>query len=151
MFLLRGDLPPFLYMKFQTFTVYILLFTGLTNCQVNPLYKPLAKSSSMDLVFYKTSKNKKAFTLKVTDKHLVNDMYVDLISTEDVPAKKCAFDGEIIFKYRNKNVLKVPFSLHPKCRYVTFTVKGEKYTRKLTPKGAEYLETARDTKWMVQN
>ena len=144
-------MPPSLYMKFRTFIVYILSLVGLISCQVNPLYKPLAKSSGMDLVFYKTLKNKDSFTLKVTDKHLVNDMYVLLISTEDVPVKKYVYDGEIIFKYRSKNILKVPFSLHPECRYVTFTVKGKTYTRKLTTEGVGYLETARDTKLIIQD
>jgi hypothetical protein len=103
----------------------------------------------MDLVFYKTTANPKAFTIQVTDKHLVNDMYVQYITTEDVPAQKQPYDGEVIFKYRNQTTLKAFYSLHPACHYVRFTIKGKTYTRKLTPAAVEYLETARAVKFVV--
>lgn len=128
-----------------------LLFIVLAGCQTNPLHQPLAKCKAMDLVFYKTSQNPKTFTIKVTDKHLVNDMYVQYISTEDVDLQKQPYDGEIVFKYRNQATLTALFSLHPACGYVHFTLKGKKYTKKLTPAALEYLETARVVKFVIQH
>lgn len=134
----------------QTLVVIVGLLT-LIGCQTNPLYRPLAKSNAFALKFYKTPKNNEAFTIKVADKREVNAMFVQYITNEDAPANQCTYDGELIFKYRNQAILNVPFSLHPPCKYVTFNIKGKNYRKKLTPEGIEYLETARDTKLIIQN
>ncbi|EAY31226.1 hypothetical protein M23134_04059 [Microscilla marina ATCC 23134] len=115
------------------------------------MYQPLAKCKAMDLVFYKTRKNPNKFNIKVTDKHLVNDMYVYYITTQDVPLKKQPYDGEIVFKYHKQSVLKAHFSLHPNCHYVHFTLHGKTYTRKLSPAGIAYLETVRAVKLVIQH
>lgn len=122
----------------------------ISACQVNPLYRPLEKSSAFDLVFFKTKDIKQTFTLKVTDKHLVNDMFVRYV-TNEASTIKCNtnFDGEMVFKYRNQHLLKMPFNLD--CSYVTFNIKGKKYQRKLTKEGAAFIKTARETRLIVQD
>lgn len=134
----------------QTLVVIVGLLT-LISCQTNPLYRPLAKSNAFALKFYKTSGGDETFTIKVTDKREVNAMFVQYISNEDAPANQCTYDGEVTFKYRNQAILNVPFSLHAPCKYVTFSIKGKSYRKKLTPEGIEYLETVRDTKLIIQN
>ncbi|HAS43248.1 MAG TPA: hypothetical protein DCS93_22400 [Microscillaceae bacterium] len=124
----------------------------LSGCEVNPLFRPLAKTNAYDLVFFKTKDVKESFTLKVTDKHLVNDMYVHYIANEALN-QPCAadFDGEMIFKNGATLLLKIKFSLNPTCSYVTYTLKGKKYQRKLTADGVRFLSTARDIKFIVQD
>ena len=138
------------FMKYFVYTCLIGVL--LSSCEINPLFRPLAKSTAYDLVFFKTNQVKQAFTIKVTDKHLVNEMYVWYIKNEEfVEPCQTALDGEMIFKFRNTQLLKIPFSLHPTCSYVTYTLNGKKYQRQLTADGVEFLKTAREMKFVIQD
>ncbi|OJJ20883.1 hypothetical protein BKI52_09900 [marine bacterium AO1-C] len=138
------------FMKYCIYLICIGLL--LSGCEINPLFRPLAKTNTYDLVFFKTKDIKESFTLKVTDKHLVNDMYTNYITNEDL-AQPCAtkFDGEMIFKYQTKPLLKIQFSLDSACSYATYTLKGRKYQKKLTADGVVFLNNARDVKFIVQD
>ena len=116
------------------------------------MFRPLAKTNTYDLVFFKTKGIKESFTLKVTDKHLVNDMYTVYITNEDL-TQPCPseFDGEMIFKYRANTLLNIKFSLNSDCSYVVYTLKGKTYKRKLTADGVMFLNSARDVKFIVQD
>ena len=139
--------------SFMKYSIYFICVGWLlSGCEVNPLFRPLAKTNAYDLVFFKTKNIKESFTLKVTDKHLVNDMYVRYMANEALNQPCVAdFDGEMIFKYGTKPLLKVKFSLNPACSYVTYTLEGKKYQRKLTTDGVEFLNTARDIRFIVQD
>ena len=72
--------------------------------------------------------------------------FADFISSEDVPVRKCDYDGQIVFFMDEtiaagaKNSVSMEFNLNGDCRHIQYMYADALQTKKLTDEGKEYLE-----------
>ncbi|MBC8046010.1 MAG: hypothetical protein H7Y00_04395 [Fimbriimonadaceae bacterium] len=64
----------------------------------------------------------------------------DYITEDDTPYFKCAYDGHLTFFTKDGSVI-MDFNVSDDCAHIIYTYAGELRSKKLTPKGLEYLKS----------
>lgn len=71
------------------------------------------------------------------------DKFCDVISSSNAPNYKCAYSGSIDYYKNGVSLLdeKAEFNLNPDCTHIVFIFKEKMYSKKLTKKGIEFLNS----------
>ena len=82
---------------------------------------------------------------QIAVKYFTNDVekikqWDEYIADDTAAVEHCKYEGRLVFKvYEDSTVMH--FSLKAPCRVVSYDLKGIAYSKSLTPRGVEYLNT----------